>query len=77
MVASALALCWAAWVVLAQALLHAWGGRGAAGSELMGRALSVAFPGVCVTLAVVPLPTALSFRSAHIALDCQYGPLIN
>lgn len=53
-----------------------WGGRGAAGSELMGRALSVAFPGVCVTLAVVPLPTALSFRCAHIALDCQYGPLI-
>lgn len=54
-----------------------WGGRGAAGSALLGRALSVAFPGVCVTLAVIPLPTALSFRCAHIALDCQYGPLIN
>lgn len=39
-VASALALCWAAWVVLGAGLLQPWGHRGAAGPALLGRALS-------------------------------------
>lgn len=35
------------------------------------------FADVCVTMAVLPLPTALSFSCAHIELDCQSGPLIS
>lgn len=76
LVALAMALCWAAWVVLGTVPAACVGGWDAADSELLGKALSVAFPGVCVTMAVVPLPTALSFSCAQIELDYQNGPMI-
>lgn len=75
-----MALCWAAWVVLGAVSAACLGGLGrwdATGSELWGKASSVAFVDVCVTMAVVPIPTALSFSCAQIELDCQYGPMSN
>ncbi|ELK17964.1 cAMP-regulated phosphoprotein 21 [Pteropus alecto] len=62
---------------LAQFLLHVLGGWDATGSKLLEKALSVAFSDVCVTMAVVPLPTALSFSCAQIELDYQNGPMTN
>lgn len=76
LVALAMALCWAAWVVLGAVPAACVGGWDATGSKLLGKALSVACADVCVTMAVLPLPTALSFSCAQIELDYQNGPLI-
>lgn len=45
--------------------------------NLVTTLMPVAFPDVCVTTAVVPLPTALSFSCAQIELDYQNGPMSN
>lgn len=61
---------------LAQFLLHALGVGMPQAPSCWEKALSVAFADVCVTMAVLPLPTALSFSCAQIELDCPSGPLI-
>lgn len=72
----AVALCWAlhGWC-LAQYLLHVVVGVGMPQAPAVGVSLSAAFPDVCVTLPVAPLPTALSFRCAQFELDYHWGPM--
>lgn len=68
--ASAVAVCGFAWVVcLAQDLLHAHGRGNAGGSGLRGRLCQSHFSMSRLTMAVVPLPTAFSFRCTHSELD--------
>lgn len=50
-----------------------WWGLGCRKLWAVGISLSAAFPDVCVTLPVAPLPTALSFRCAQFELDYQWG----
>lgn len=52
-----------------QSLLHVVVGVGMPQAPAVGVSLSAAFPDVCVTLPVAPLPTALSFRCAQFELD--------